>query len=289
MAEGDIDHGRAISERSIAVSREIGDPTMEARGVGNLAHFLREQGSHTEGLDLLERLLGDHRAWGLAGVHTSFNHQNRAEIHFELGHLERTRAIVDEALHRSPSPMHRVFLLVPWNRAAIAQGDLEAARTGSAHDDLAGARSGITRVDRMAVLSMERIDQAQQAVTAWLDLLLAEDDLDGALAYSREVLNRLRIAGSPGYGWTVLDLIAEVVRRSTVRQGGAGDSAEDGALRSRVRRLWEEMPAYGPVQSALRATSSSSWYSARPASMRAKVVSRRTAVVLPAPLGPSSP
>ncbi len=249
MSRGDLREGRAIIERSIRVSREIGDTAMEARGVNNLAHFLRERGEHREGLELLDGLLGEHRAWGRSGVHSSFMHQNRAEIHFELGRLDSTRSIVDEALHRSASPMHRVFLLVPWNRAAIAQGDLAAARSGSAHDDLAAARSGIARVDRAAVLSMERLDQAQQSVTAWLDLLLAEGDDTTALDYSAQVLDRLPLADSPGYGWAVLDLISEAVRREAGGGSGAGRP-----VRARLDDALATMPVHGPVQAAFRST-----------------------------------
>ncbi|MEV2276493.1 AAA family ATPase [Nocardiopsis sp. NPDC049922] len=249
MSQGDEREGRAIIERSILVSREIGDTAMEARGVNNLAHFLREQGKHGEGLQLLDGLLRNHRAWGRGGVHSSFMHQNRAEIHFELGRLDDTRSIVDAALHRSASPMHRVFLLVPWNRAAVAQGDLAAARSGSAHDDLAAARSGIARVDRAAVLSMERLDQAQQAVSAWLDLLLAEEDDGTALDYSAQVLDRLPLADSPGYGWVVLDLVAETVRRREVDGGSTGAHA----VRTRLGEVLAGMPVHGPVQAANRA------------------------------------
>ncbi|MFI6577318.1 ATP-binding protein [Nocardiopsis sp. NPDC050513] len=247
MSRGDQREGRAVIERSILVSREIGDTAMEARGVNNLSHFLREQGEHREALQLLDALLRNRRSWG--GVHSSFMHQNRAEIHFELGRLDATRSIVDASLHRSASPMHRVFLLVPWNRAAVAQGDLAAARSGSAHDDLAAARSGIAGVDRSAVLSMERLDQAQQAVTAWLDLLLAEGDDATALDYSAQVLDRLPLADSPGYGWVVLEQMAEAVRR----QDADGSDAVDRPVRRRVGDVLAAMPVHGPVQAATRA------------------------------------
>jgi DNA-binding CsgD family transcriptional regulator len=252
MGRGDMELGRPIVERALALSREIGDSLMAARCVGNLSHYLRERGEHHEALELLDRSVRDHRRRGTAGLHSSFHHQNLAEVHFELGHLSTVRAIVDEVLHRSPSPVHRVFLLVPWNRAALAQGDVPAARSGSAHDDLAGARSGIARLDRIAVLSLERLDQAQQAVTAWLELLLAEGDLSGAHDYSLEVLRRLALADSPGYGWNILDLMAETARRRTAA-GGAPEPVED-PLRGRIQDCLAGMPAHGPVQAALRAS-----------------------------------
>jgi tetratricopeptide (TPR) repeat protein len=166
MSRGEMARGRAIVERSITLSREIGDPLMEARGVGNIAHFLREQGEHRESLELLDSAMAEHRRRGLASVHSSFHYQNTAEAHFELGHLATVREIVEGALDRSPSPVHRMFLLVDWTRATLAQGDLAAARSGSSHDDLAGARSGLARLDRGDVLSVERLDQAQQAAAA---------------------------------------------------------------------------------------------------------------------------
>ncbi|WP_338036926.1 helix-turn-helix transcriptional regulator [Nocardiopsis akebiae] len=246
MGRGDPARGRPVLERSVELSREVGDTAMEARGVNNLAHYLREQGAHQEALESLERFRAEHRPGGVGAVHASFLHQNIAETLFDLGRLDRTREVVDEALRRSPTPMHRVFLLVPGCRAALAQGDLAAARSGTAHGDLAGTRAGIDRVDRMSVLSMERLDQAQQAATAWLDLLLAEGDTGGARAYAEQVLGRLRFSGSPGYGWTLLDLAAEAVRCSA--------APGDDPLRVRVGTALERMPVLGPVQEALRAS-----------------------------------
>ena len=266
MSRGEMARGRAIVERSIALSREIGDPLMEARGVGNISHYLREQGEHRESLELVERALAEHSRRGLASVHSSFHYQNTAETHFELGHLATVRAIVDGALNRSPSPVHRVFLLVPWTRAALAQGDLAAARSGSAHDDMAGARSGLTRIDRVHALSVERLDQAQQAATAWLDLLLAEGDTAGAYEYALTALCRLELADSPGYGWVLLELAArcERVRTALSRAGGGGDGGGFGhgrgfegggdSLRGRIEDFLARMPVHGPVQSVQRAT-----------------------------------
>ncbi|PDP88756.1 LuxR family transcriptional regulator [Glycomyces fuscus] len=246
MGRGDLERGRPVVERAVELSREVGDTAMEARGVNNLAHYLREQGRHHESLESMERFLAGHRSGGTGSVHRSFLYQNIAEAHFELGHLARAREVAHEALGRSPTPMHRVFLLVPGSRAALAQGDLAAARSGTAHDDLAGTREGIDRVDRMSVLSMERLDQAQQAATAWLDLLLAEGDTDGARAYAGEVLARLAFSGSPGYGWSLLDLAAEAVRRSA--------APEEDPLRVRVGATAERFPVLGPVQEAMRAS-----------------------------------
>jgi DNA-binding CsgD family transcriptional regulator len=254
MSRGEMARGRAIVERSIALSREIGDPLMEARGVGNLAHYLRERGEHQESLDLLDGALAEHRRRGLASVHSSFHFQNSAEAHFELGHLATARAIVDGALDRSPSPVHRVFLLVPWTRAALAQGDLAAARSGSAHDDMAGARSGLTRLDRVSALSVERLDQAQQAATAWLDLLLAEGDLAGAHEYALSALLRLEPADSPGYGWTLLELAARCERARTALAGSRAAGAAEDSLRGRIGDRLARVPVHGPVQSAQRAT-----------------------------------
>jgi DNA-binding CsgD family transcriptional regulator len=254
MSRGEMARGRAIVERSITLSREIGDPLMEARGVGNIAHFLREQGEHRESLELLDSAMAEHRRRGLASVHSSFHYQNTAEAHFELGHLATVREIVEGALDRSPSPVHRMFLLVDWTRATLAQGDLAAARSGSSHDDLAGARSGLARLDRGDVLSVERLDQAQQAAAAWLDLLLAEGDVAGAHEYALIALLRLEPADSPGYGWTLLELAARCERARTALAGsGAAEDAED-SLRGRIGDCLARVPVYGPVQSVQRAT-----------------------------------
>ncbi|MFE6304758.1 ATP-binding protein [Nocardiopsis sp. NPDC057823] len=243
MAQGEEDRGRPYLKRSIELSRRIGDPMMEARGVNNLSHYLREQGQHTRALELLEDFLAapGHRDSGW--VHGGFTSQNLAELHYEMGDLAGARAIAVRALGHSPSPTHRVFLLVPASRAAIAQGDLEAARSGTARGELGEA--GIASLDRASVLSLERVDQAQQAASAWLDLLLAEGDAETARAYAVQVLERPGFAGSAGYGWVITELAAEAVRRSGA---GPGDPA-----RARVEELLE-MPVHGPVQEAFRAS-----------------------------------
>jgi tetratricopeptide (TPR) repeat protein len=164
MGRGLLDEGRPHLERSIGLSRRIGDPMMEARGVNNLSHYLREQGRHAQALELLEAFLAAPGRTGSAWVHGGFTSQNLAEIHYELGDLGTARTIAARALGHSPSPMHRVFLLVPAARAAIAQGDLAAARSGA---DRAGLHeAGIASLDRASVLSLER-----------LDALLAESDI----------------------------------------------------------------------------------------------------------------
>ncbi len=245
MGRGLLDRGRPHVERSIGLSRRIGDPMMEARGVNNLSHYLREQGEHTRALELLEGFLSAPDRAGSAWVYGSFTSQNLAETHYELGHLDTARTVSARALGHSPTPMHRVFLLVPATRAAVAAGDTAAARSGA---DRAGLReAGIATVDRASALSLERLDQAQQAVSAWLDLLLAEGEAATARDYAAHILRRPGFTGSLGYGWVVNDLAAEAVRRAG---GGNGD---------RVRDLVAErlaMPVRGPVQEAFRASAS---------------------------------
>ncbi|MFL1379006.1 ATP-binding protein [Nocardiopsis protaetiae] len=238
MGRGATARGRSLLERSVELSRRLGDPLMEARGVNNLSHYLREQGDHEEALALLEAFLATPGRAGTAWVHGGFTSQNLAELHFELGRLDTARRIADEALDRSPSPMHRVFLLVPSSRAAIAQGDTAAARSGP------DGRGGIAAIDPGEILTLERMDQARQAASAWLDLLLAEGDVAGARAYAVRVLERPGFSGFSDYGWVVADLAAEAVRRAGA---GPGDP-----LRALVAGL-SDMPVHGPVQEAFRA------------------------------------
>ncbi|WP_436887090.1 ATP-binding protein [Nocardiopsis dassonvillei] len=242
MGRGLQDLGRPHLERSIELSRRIGDPMMEARGVNNLSHYLREQGHHARALELLEAFLAAPGRRDSGWVHGGFTSQNLAELHYETGDLAGARAIAARALGHSPSPMHRVFLLVPAARAAIAQGDLAAARSGTARGELREA--GIASLDRASVLSLERLDQAQQAASAWLDLLLAEGDAETARTYAVQILERPGFTGSAGYGWVVAELAAEAVRRTGAGPGDPAHALVSGLL---------DMPARGPVQEAFRA------------------------------------
>ncbi|GAB3690967.1 LuxR family transcriptional regulator [Nocardiopsis oceani] len=245
MSRGSTEAGHATLTRAIALSKEIGDSAMEARASGNLAHYVREQAGHQEALDLLEQSLAYQRERGPANLHSSFNFQNRAETHFELGSLGRALTLVEEALPRTPTPMHRVFLLTVRARTAVALGDLPTARSSLDHSDLVLAWESVERMDENALLSVERLDQAQLVVTAHLEVLLAEGDLAGARDRAGEALSRLGFADSPGYGWTLVDLLAEVVRRS-------GPRARD--LHARVGAAVAGMPVHGPVQTAARAS-----------------------------------
>ena len=242
MSRGREEEGRPLLERSVRLGREIGDPAMEARASGNLAHYLREQGHTDESLELLERSLRYQRERGSASLRNGFTLQNRAEVFYDTGRLERAREVLEEAAPRAPSPMHRVFLMSLLARTLVALGETAAARAALDHEDLSRARDSLERLGRVSVLSVERLDQAQLVVTAHLEVYLAEDDLSAARAEADEALRRLEFPDSPGFGWALLSLVAETARRER-----ALEAVE------RTTRAVERMPVHGPVQTALRA------------------------------------
>ncbi|MEE2048381.1 helix-turn-helix transcriptional regulator, partial [Nocardiopsis tropica] len=149
MQAGDLERGRPLIEAGIRHGAATSDPSLEARGAGNLAHFLRELGHHTEGLAVLEESLARHEAMGWASVHKTFTHQNRAEIHFELGNLAEARRIVEPILRNSSANTHHTYIDAVLARAAAAQGDLAAARRAASAAEreraLTGSRMNIVQ------------------------------------------------------------------------------------------------------------------------------------------------
>ncbi|KOX23616.1 AAA family ATPase [Nocardiopsis sp. NRRL B-16309] len=241
MAEGDLETGRPLFLEGIARTRLTNDPNLEARGVGNMAHFLRELGRHEEGLVVLEDALERHRALGWASVHSHFNHQNRAEIHFELGDLATAREIVDGVLRTRPSDKQRVYIASVLMRVAVAQGDT------------ATARDWVRPMLEQGTLRAHRMNIVQLAALGILDTRLAEDRLDTALELARRLLEELELEAAPGYSWPMADLMSEAVRRGAA-PGRAPETAEQAArVRALTVKVADQMPVHGPVQHAHRA------------------------------------
>ncbi|MBV2362357.1 AAA family ATPase [Streptomonospora nanhaiensis] len=241
LNEGDFGEGRTVLERGLALARELGDPSLETRGMANLAHYLREHGDHEEALALLDTAMARLRDIGLMSASGPFVALNIAEARLDMGDLAGCREQVRRSLSWSPSPAHRVYLATADVRAAVAQGDIEGARRSAALIDPRTCTSGSTRIHTV-----------QLSVAAMLDLRLGEQDLAGALELSREVLERVVLTKSPGYGWVVLDRIAEGVRRAAL--AGAQASAGAAGIAAMVASAAAELRRVGPVQEAFAAT-----------------------------------
>ncbi|WP_082166767.1 helix-turn-helix transcriptional regulator [Nocardiopsis sp. RV163] len=242
MDAGDLAAGRPLIEAGIAHAARTSDPVLEARGAGNLGHFLRELGHHEEGLAVLEESLARHEAMGWAAVHKTFNHQNRAEIHFELGDLAEVRRIM-EAVSRGRSPgKYRFYVDAVLARAAAAQGDLEAAR----------------RVLREAgwddVLSSHRMNIVQLSLLALLETGLAGGAVDDALDLSERTLERLALESAHGYTWPLAEVMAEAARRGTAPGRPEATAERARRVRDLVAALVAPMPAHGTAQLAYRAS-----------------------------------
>ncbi|WP_431869051.1 helix-turn-helix transcriptional regulator [Nocardiopsis eucommiae] len=244
MRDGDVEHGRPLVERGMAEAIELREPYMEARGAGNLAHFLRELGHHEEGLRVLEESLARHEAWGWAPYHRSFHHQNRAEILFETGDLRQSREVHRRHLaRRHGDDKHQHYVQAVEARAAAAMGDAVAAR---AEAGPSGDRS---------MLDAHRMDVVQLRTTGLLDAALAEGDLAEALSLSRDVLEQAALERSPGYTWPLLERMAEAARLGAERargEAGFGETARlvVGLVGTVARRL----PCNGLVRPAHAAT-----------------------------------
>ncbi|MBB6172595.1 ATP/maltotriose-dependent transcriptional regulator MalT [Nocardiopsis mwathae] len=243
LGRGETEAGRAALDEGVGMAQRMSEPSLETRGMINLSHHLREQGRHGEAIDVLDRSLERLRDLGLMSSHGPFTALNLAETHFDLGNLETSRQMTRTGLGWSPSPTHRVYLGHATVRAALAMGDLADARAHAAHGDV------------RRTLTTARIHTAQLGIAATLELDLADNDLDHAIDLAGETLRTVDLGYSSGYGWLLIDLVAEVLRRASADapQRRPQQTAE-------VRRLVDEvaaaMPEIGPVQSAYRVSSS---------------------------------
>ncbi|OLT28267.1 LuxR family transcriptional regulator [Nocardiopsis sp. CNR-923] len=238
MSTGDPERGRPMLQEGIRRAAANADPGLEARGAGNLGHFLRELGRHREGLEVLEESLARHAALGWASVHSTFNNQNRAEILFELGDLARAREIVTATRHVGRGSKNRWYIQPVAARTAAAMGDLAAARRAAGPEE------------RSRVLTAQRMNLVQLSALAQLETDLAEGAVDEALDLSEKVLEKVALAAGPGYSWPLVEVMAEAAQLGLDpgRPPGTADRAR------RVRALAGEvaaaMPVTGPVQRA---------------------------------------
>ncbi|MFD3686369.1 AAA family ATPase [Nocardiopsis sp. NPDC058631] len=248
MQEGDLGRGRPLIEAGIRHGAATSDPALEARGAGNLAHFLRELGRHTEGLAVLEESLARHEAMGWASVHKTFNHQNRAEIHFELGNLVEATRIVEPILRTHSSDTHHAYIDAVLARAAAARGDLATARRAA------------SAAERERALASPRINIVQLAVLAQLETDLAEGAVGEALSLAGNVLDRMVLEAAHGYTWPLADVMAEAVRLGTAPgPGGAPARSQETVAPARrvgalVVGVASSMPSHGVAQEAYRAS-----------------------------------
>lgn len=240
MDAGDLEGGRPLIEAAIRYAAEVRDPSLEARGAGNLGHFLRELGHHEEGLAVLEESLARHEAMGWAAVHKTFNHQNRAEIHFELGNLVKARGILETVLRSHPSSKHRFYVDAVLARTAAAQGDPEAARR-------------TMRVSgRADALASHRMNIVQLSLLALLEADLVAGDVDDALVLAERTLERLVLESAHGYTWPMAEAMAEAARRGAAPGRPEGTVERARRVRDLVAALVAPMPAHGTAQHAYR-------------------------------------
>ncbi|MDE3724057.1 AAA family ATPase [Nocardiopsis sp. N85] len=241
IGDGDMDRGRPLIEEGMEIAAKLSQPSLQARGAGNLGHFLRELGRHEEGLRVLEESLARHEEMGWASVHKTFNHQNRAEIHFELGDLRQAREICEMILRTRATVKDRSYVDAVLARSAAATGDLETARRVS----------GWAREDR--VLDAQRMNVVQLDLLAKLETGLAEGSVDAVLVLSERALEQLELEASRGYTWPLVDVMVEAALR-----GIEPGRPEETAARARrvlilAVKVVEAMKITGTPQRAHRA------------------------------------
>nr|WP_017591036.1 LuxR family transcriptional regulator [Nocardiopsis potens] len=238
--ESDFEAGRSAMERGARLARELGESTVETSNHSVLAHYLREFGRHGEAVELLLEALDRLRRMGQSNSGAPFAASNLAETYWETGDLAECEEWARRGEALSPPPKIRIYLATSLVRAALARGDLAAAR-----------RAGVLLED-LDPFGQPHMQAVQLSVTARVELLLAEGEVAEAAELARTALSSGDFTTSPGYGWEMLDLFAEVLAvsaadRRVTAEGAAG-------LRAVVDRNIGVMPLRGPVTRARQAT-----------------------------------
>ncbi|WP_275041822.1 helix-turn-helix transcriptional regulator [Nocardiopsis baichengensis] len=236
---GDFEGGRSAMEAASALARELGEAAIEANTRAVYAHFLREIGLHTEAVEVLKDTIVRTRGLGMISVSAPFAAANLAETYAEMGDLDATERWIREGMTLTPSPKLLLFLNSESLNAALARGDLEAAREAYA------------RLPAFGPGTQRQLNIVQIAIGARAELHRVEGDHAAALEIARETLRREGLAGAPGYCWQLLDRFADVVRSASAAGAFPAETAE---VRALIDASAQAVRTRGPVTEARRAT-----------------------------------
>jgi DNA-binding NarL/FixJ family response regulator len=222
----------AVLERA----RAVGDPTTETRATALRVALLWEGGRAAEAV--ATGRAGLERARDLSTVRTfgTLVAVNLAEALYYVGEFAECRGVAGRALSWNPMLLYRLNLHARRGLAAIAMGDLDAARDDQRRQRDAGSRLTHTQDELPAAL----LD---------LELVLADADADAAVRTARALLDDGRVETWPPYGWHVLEAAARALRA-----GRAAGADGTGPLRTGIARAYDRMRAVGPAQAAFRST-----------------------------------
>ncbi|PSK98945.1 regulatory LuxR family protein [Murinocardiopsis flavida] len=218
-------------------ARRTDDPTTETRALGIRVALLWEGGRTAEAVESGRAALERARELGTLRTLGTLVTVNLTEALYFVGEFAECRGVAGRALSWAPMQLLRLNLHTRRGLAALAMGDVAAAREdGRRHRPAASFRHAHTQNEVPAAL----LDA---------ELLLVEGDAAGAVAAVLEVVDGYDVQVWPQYAWPLLEGAARVVRAG--REAGAAQTAR---LRSAVEAACAGMRANGPAQEAFRAT-----------------------------------
>jgi DNA-binding CsgD family transcriptional regulator len=276
---------RDLAVEALALARDIGDASIEAMALCELALLDSNSGNDVVALEQFEQAraiairagvhrellhiaineshvlegLGEHEraaqvarggiaqagTYGLARSTGTFLAINVAEPLESLGRWDEASEVLEHALALAPPQLNRVALRIVGGEIAMRRGDIASAGTA-----LAAAAGGLERAGY----------RGHHENQWWLplahfeaELLLAQDKAANAVDAVAAAMDHHDLLLTPRYAWPLLAVGARACA-ATISQAGRVPvlGAED--LLGRLRELARKMDAAGPVQQANRLT-----------------------------------
>ena len=237
-ADGSVERTQAVLAQARAVASRAGAdepvPLLEAATIES--ETLEDAGLHEQAAAVAREALTAAREHGLARTYGATQARNLAEALVALGRWEEAGEIIEGALLLFPPRVSRIYLWRLAGDIALARGDLAAAA-----ESVASIRAVLDDVHDQHHLLVAGLETG---------VLLAQGNLEGALAVAGDALNRDGLRHIPRYAWPLLVTGA----RACAAARDPASRARAAALLCRLRAQAGTLAAEGLVQQAHRLT-----------------------------------
>jgi DNA-binding CsgD family transcriptional regulator/tetratricopeptide (TPR) repeat protein len=235
-AGGSVERIRTLLAQARAVASRAGahEPLLEAASIES--ETLEDAGLHDQAAAVAREGLAAAREHGLGRTYGATQAGNLAEPLVSLGRWEEAGEIIEDALLLFPPRANRACLWRLAGDIALARGDLAAAA-----ESVASIRAVLDDIHDQHHLPLVRLET---------EMLLAQGNLERALAAVEDALGRLDLRRIPRHAWPLLVAGA----RACAAARDPATRARAAAMLGRLRAEAGTLPAEGPAQQAHQLT-----------------------------------